>query len=253
MKLAFFGATGGCAGSCLAAALKGGYICTALARTPSKLENALLSRGVNKTIMASNLKIVGGDVRDIEAVTRIIAGADVIVSGVGAYPQFQLSVCKPLVLTDSTICADASTTILEACQSNPPQSGERKPILIIVSTAGVQELDKPRAQPLAYLPWYGWLLADPLADKIAMEDIVLTRMRMPESQRGIGGYVILKQSILTDGKEKSIDVVRVGTSDNPPVGYSIDREMVGLWMFHRLIEEKGARGEWKDARVTITY
>jgi putative NADH-flavin reductase len=67
-KLAFFGATGGCAGSCLAAALKGGYICTALARTPSKLENVLLSRGVDKTIMASNLKVVCGDVRDIEAV-----------------------------------------------------------------------------------------------------------------------------------------------------------------------------------------
>lgn len=125
--------------------------------------------------------------------------------------------------------------------------------MVIVSTAGVQEHDKPRAQPLAYLPWYGWLLADPLADKISMEDIVLTHMRLPESQRGIGGYVILKPSILTDGKEKSIAVVRAGTSDNPPIGYSIDREMVGLWMFHRLIEEKGASGGWKDTRVTITY
>jgi nucleoside-diphosphate-sugar epimerase len=252
-KLAFFGATGGCVGFCLTAALKAGYICTAFARTPSKLEGSLLSRGVDETIMTSHLDIVSGDVRDIEAVKQVIAGADVIVSGVGAYPQFQLSVRKPLVLTDSTIYADASATILEACQSNYPQADGKKPILVVVSTAGVQEKGKPRALPLAYLPWYAWLLAVPLTDKISMEDNVLAHMRLPESQRGIGGYVIVKPSILTDGKDKSIEDVRAGTSDNPPVGYSIDREMVGLWMFHRLIDEQGARGAWKDTRVTITH
>ena len=252
-KVAFFGATGGCAGSCLAAALKAGHTCTALARTPSKLEHALLSRDVDETIMTSHLEIISGDVRDLEAVKRVIAGADIIVSAVGAYPQFQWSVRKPLVATDSTICTDAVETIFEACQSISPQAGGAKPILVVVSTAGVQEKDKPRAQPLLYLPWYDWLLADPLADKVAMEDTILNHMKLPESQRGIDGYVMMKPSILTEGTNGSIEVVRVGASENPPVGYSIDREMVGLWMFRRLIEEQGTRVAWKDARVTITY
>ena len=86
-----------------------------------------------------------------------------------------------------------------------------------------------------------------------MEEVVVGHIELAESQRGIDGYVVLKPSILTDGEGKGIDVVRAETGDGPPVGYSIDREMVGLWMFHRLIEEEEARGEWKDARVTITY
>ncbi|KAK3723777.1 hypothetical protein LTR37_001658 [Vermiconidia calcicola] len=252
-RLAFFGATGGCAGTCLAAALEAGHTCTALARTPSKLEATVLDRGASADAISSNLTIIHGDVRDLPSVQRTIADADLIISGVGAYPRFQLSLRTPLLSDDSTICADATSTILKACQSlPPPASGKRKPTLNIISTAGVQEQGKPRALPLAYLPWYGWLLADPLADKIVMEDIVLAHMELPEDQRGIDGYVMVKPSILTDGRGKNVEDVRAGQSDCPPVGYSVDRDLVGLWMLRRLVREDGARGEWKNSRVTIT-
>jgi nucleoside-diphosphate-sugar epimerase len=252
-KLAFFGATGGCAGASLTAALNAGYQCTALARTPSKLEASLIGREVSESIIRSNLTITSGDVRDLDAVKRVIADADIIVSGIGAYPRFQWSIRKPLLSTDQTICEDAATTILKACQTNTTQFTRSKTILIAISTAGVQEPGKPRALPLAYLPWYGWLLADPLADKVTMEDTILAHMLLPESQRGIGGYVVVKPSILTDGMKEKIDAVRAGASDAPPVGYSIDREMVGQWIFQRLIEDGGASGRWKDTRVTVTY
>ena len=252
-KVAFFGSTGGCAGASLAAALKAGYQCTVLARTPSKLQLSLNGRGISESILHSNLTIVSGDVRDLDAVKRVIADAEIIVSGIGAYPQFQWSIRKPLLSTDKTICDDATTAILNACQSISQQGARSKPILIVISTAGVQEPSKPRALPLAYLPWYGWLLADPLADKVVMEDNILAHMAVPERERGIEGYVMVKPSILTDGKKGTIDAVRAGASDAPPVGYSIDREMVGQWIFQRLIEEGGARGKWKDARITVTY
>jgi len=81
--IAFFGATGGCANASLTAALKNGYTCSALARTPSKLSDSLATKGIE----SSNLSIIKGDVRDIEAVkkTLVIDGrvADCIVSGIG--------------------------------------------------------------------------------------------------------------------------------------------------------------------------
>lgn len=88
VKLAFFGATGGCAGTSLVAALNAGYQCTALARTASKLETKLIGWGVSESIIRSNLTIVPGDIRDLDAVKQVVKAADIIVSGIGAYPQF---------------------------------------------------------------------------------------------------------------------------------------------------------------------
>jgi nucleoside-diphosphate-sugar epimerase len=248
--LAFFGATGGCANACLAAALTAGYKCSALVRIPSKLRGMLLARSIGEAVVSSHLKIVEGDVRDLDSVKEVLEGADVIVSGVGAYPVFQWSFRKPLVATDNTICTDAVKTILRACQE---LKAEKTPMLVVISTAGVQERGKPHALPLAYLPWYNWLLADPLADKVAMEDAIITHSRLDEKERAIAGFVVVKPSILTGGNVGKVEDVRAGTGDRPPVGYSIDREMLGLWMFRRLVEEDGMNARWKDQRVTVTY
>ncbi|KAK5696286.1 hypothetical protein LTR17_024337 [Elasticomyces elasticus] len=250
-NLAFFGATGGSAGSCLAAALKAGHTCKALARTPSKLENAMTEKGVSGLTLTSNLLIVLGDVRDLDAVKQTIAGAEFILSGVGAYPKFQMSLRMPFVLKDRTICADTSAIILKACQETSNRG--KKPILLIISTAGVQAKGKPRAIPFVYLSFYYWLLADPHNDKEVMEENVREHMMLPESGQGIDSYVMVKPSILMDGKGKGVEAVRAGTEDHPPVGYMIDRTMVGEWIFQRLIKEGGAKGQWKDRSVTITY
>ena len=250
-KLAFFGATGGSAGSCLAAALKAGYTCVALARTPSKLENAMIEKGLSNSTLKLNLTIIPGDIRDLEAVKQTIIGADIIVSGIGAYPDFQMSIRMPLILRDRTICADASASVLKACQET--FEGGKKPLFLVISTAGVQAKGEPRAIPFIYLSFYYWLLADPHADKEVMEENIREHMMLSENERGIGGCVVVKPSILTNGQGRGVEAVRAGTADHPPIGYTIDREMVGQWMFQRLIQEEGAKREWKNTSVTVTY
>lgn len=85
--IAFFGATGGCAGSCLALALAAGYDAVALVRTPSKLASQLAARGVSHDVMAKHLTIVEGGVRDIRAVKETLNPngqvVDKIISGIG--------------------------------------------------------------------------------------------------------------------------------------------------------------------------
>ena len=249
--IAFFGATGGSVNSCLAAALRFGYSCSALARNPSKLEAILLGKDISRSTIETQLTIIAGDVRDLSSVKRTITGVGIIVSGIGAYPRLQMSVRMPLVLKDRTICADASASILKACQEIFKNGA--KPVFLVVSTAGVQEEGMPRPIPFVYRSFYYWLLADPHADKEIMEGNIRYHMKLPEPERGIGSYVLVKPSILTDGKNRGVDAVRAGTGDRPPVGYTIDREAVGQWMFYKLIQDEGATGVWKNTSVTITY
>jgi putative NADH-flavin reductase len=85
--LAFFGATGDCAGFCLAAALKENYDCIALARTPEKLSQSMTAKGVSQDALSSRLTIIKGDIRDIEAVKQVLVlngkVVDTIISGIG--------------------------------------------------------------------------------------------------------------------------------------------------------------------------
>jgi hypothetical protein len=85
--LAFFGATGDCAGFCLAAALKDNYDCIALARKPENLSKSMAAKGVSEATLSSHLTIVKGDVRDSEVVRQslVLNGkvVDTIISGVG--------------------------------------------------------------------------------------------------------------------------------------------------------------------------
>ena len=71
-KVAFFGATGDCAGYCLANALNAGYDCVALARTPAKLTKSMKDKGVNVEALDQHLTIVEGNVKDVEAVKKAL-------------------------------------------------------------------------------------------------------------------------------------------------------------------------------------
>ncbi|KAF2165264.1 hypothetical protein M409DRAFT_24647 [Zasmidium cellare ATCC 36951] len=253
-NLAFFGATGGCAGSCLAAALKQGYTCTALARTPSKLTAFMHEKDVDSFTLDSHLQIIPGDIRDLEAVKQTLAHADIIVSGIGAYPKFQWSPRKPLALIDPAICADGISTILQACQElQKPNAKRKKPMLISISTAGVQTPGKPRALPLLYLTFYYWLLAEPHADKVALEAKIHEYMQLQGNQKGIEGYILVRPSILLDGEKKGVGDVRAGLPEDPPVGYSIDRRVDGEWIFEKLVRGGGADGVWRNGEVIVTY
>ncbi|KAI9757878.1 MAG: hypothetical protein M1815_005852 [Lichina confinis] len=147
-SVAFFGATGGCAGTALAIAIQAGHQCTALARDANKLRNLLLTRhGVAESVVDANLIVVEGNVKDRKAVSRALVVprrtatdgrhashidndddddgdngddngdndeprmVDVIVCGVGSVPVFKPNPLRP-TLEDPTICEDATRTIL---------------------------------------------------------------------------------------------------------------------------------------------
>ncbi|KAK3048170.1 hypothetical protein LTR09_010509 [Extremus antarcticus] len=253
--LAFFGATGDCAGHCLALSLRANHPCTALARTPAKLTASMKVKGVSDERLDRNLTIIQGDVRDVEAVKRTLQNqttnevADTIVVGVGAYPTMQWSLTDPIVQQDPTICQDAGTTILEALAQLKPA---KKPLLVNVSTTGIPVAGKAWDVPW----WFSWLyrvlLHNAHADKIVLQDNLAHHVSLPEGQKVIRGYVNTKASLLMDGEALGLQIVREGSEDEPAVGYTIRRADVGLWMYERLVKGEVKR-EWLNKGVCITY
>ncbi|KAJ5621602.1 hypothetical protein N7528_006385 [Penicillium herquei] len=218
--LAFFGATGGCTIHCLAPALNAGYNCTALVRSPQKLQDMLRQQhGVSESTLQKNLTIVQGDVTNVTVVRQALyrpheQPVDLIVSGIGV---------------DPTICASATRTILEVARDLP-----KKPQLVVISTTGI---DKKRDLPFAMMPLYHWMLKEPHKDKQEMETLIMKELEQPVTQRAISDYLIIRPSLLTEGDGDGMHKIKEGTAENPAVGYVISRSDVGLWMFERVVCE----------------
>lgn len=251
--VAFFGATGDCAGHTLANTLKAGYDCVALARTPEKLEKSMQAKGVSAHAIDQHLTIVEGNARDTEAVKKALQVkgqvVDIIVSGIGSNPTLQWSLYRPVVLQDETICEDVTNTILDALSQ---LKSAKKPLFVNVLTTGIQPKGKPRDVPLAFTLLYHWLLASPHEDKEKVQEKLIETMQLPEAQRAIRAFVNVKPSLLVDGEGCGLQTIREGTDETPAVGYTIQRKDVGLWMFERLVKAE-VKGEWLNKGVSITY
>ena len=215
----------------------------------------LKARDIPPSIIDRYLTITPGAILNIEAVKAALihkrtsndtgeqeSVADVILSGIGGPPTFR---------TEVTICNAAINSILRGLnelQFTKP-IGSIKPRLVLISTTGIST--KKRDAPRASIVLYHLLAARPHVDKKNMERTVTTYWEdTPENERVIGGYMVVRASLLTNGKEYGLDTVRVGTDSNPAVGYTISREDVGLWIF-----EKAVKGEWTGAQepTSITY
>ena len=251
--IAFFGATGGCAGYALSNTLKAGYTCTALARTPAKLTQSMKEKGVPTDVLDRQLTIIQGNIKDIEAVKQTLRlegrVVDTIVSGIGGTPVLQWSLWYPVTLTDPTICQDAGRTILQALMELKPA---KKPTLINVSTTGISPQGYPRDVPLAFVPLYHWLLHVPHEDKRVLEQMLTEHIRIPENERFLSAYVNIKPSLLLDGEGKGLETVRQGVDEAPAVGYTIQRGDVGTFIFERLIRN-GVKAEQMNKSLSITY
>lgn len=247
--IAFFGATGGCAGYCLASALKAGHKCSALARTPSKLTTSLKEKGVSDSSL-QNLTIIQGDAKDISACAKTLSAApngaivDTIVSGIGGYPKLQWSITQPVVGKDPTLCAEAGAALLAALSQLQPS---RKPLLINISTTGITH--GPRDVPLAYYALYHWLLSSPHADKRATEAQIAAHMHGPSPW--LRAYIHVKPTLLSDGQGKGVRAVRAGVEAKPAIGYVIARKDVGAWMYEKLIEGTVPK-EWENQGMSLT-
>lgn len=254
VKVAFFGATGDCAGFCLAAALRAGFDCVALARSQTKLRDSLQAKGVSSVIIEERLVIVQGDVRDARAVAEALhvngRTVDVIVSGIGGTLQLQASLFQPAVINDATICRDAGQVILDALVELAPP---HKPLLVSISTTGITNKGEPEDVPLLFRPLYHWFLAHPHADKKALEDKLHDHLQADESKRGIRGYINVKPSLLLDGEGKGSAAVRYGVEglDDPAVGYTICRKDVGEWIFEKLLR-RVPPDNWLNKGITLT-
>jgi hypothetical protein len=252
-KIAFFGATGDCAGFTLANTLKAGYDCIALARTPAKLTESMKNKGVNTTALDQHLTIIQGDVKDVEAVKSALQlngqVVDTIVCGIGGSPQLQWSLWTPVTLNDPHICQDAGNTILKALQQLKPAT---KPLLIYVSTTGIPPNGMPRDEPLLFTPLYRWMLHVPHVDKRALENDLAAHVNLPESQKGIRAFVAVKASLLMDGDGRGLEAVRQGVPEKPAVGYTIRRQDVGLFICERLVKQD-VREDWLNKGISITY
>lgn len=252
-KIAFFGATGDCAGNCLAAALAGGHSCVALARTPAKLTKSLKDKGVSAAAVDENLTIVQGNAKDVESVKAALqidgTVVDFIVSGIGGAPVLQWSLLQPVTLDDPKVCQDVGATILKALEE---LKSPKKPIIVTILTTGIPPKGKPWDVPFLFSWMYSYMLHVPHVDKELWQDMLAEHVKQPSGQQSIGGYVNVKPSLLTDGESCGLQIVREGSEDEPAVGYTIRRADVGLWMYERLLKS-GVKSEWLNKGVCITY
>ena len=252
-KIAVFGATGDCAGHCLAHLLTAGFHCIALARTPAKLTRSMKDKGVSGENIDAYLTVVQGNVKDIEAVKQALQlngqTVDTILSGIGGAPALQWSLMRPVALTDPRICYDAGSTILQALTELKPVL---KPLYIHISTAGIPPAGMPRDVPLLLVPLYHWLIAAPIDDKAALEKKLAEHMQLPERERGIRGSVGVKASLLMNGESLGIKKIREGVDEHPAIGYTIHRADVGLWIFEKLLKTD-VKDKWLNKNVSITY
>jgi hypothetical protein len=263
--IAFFGATGGCAGATLAAALRDGYTCTALARTPNKLRDLLTAEfAIPASVIDAQLSIKSGDVKIVSDVQQALispskpsALVDYIVSGIGGYPGFKMSFRTPLTTTDPTICEDGMTTILSALSSleqSGPYKNSKKPLLVALSATG---LSGKRDVPYLLYPLYHWILDIPHEDKRMMESLIFQ-----SKGHQIRDFVIVKPTLLTAGAPLGLDKVRSGwvwavpdgegkskDDGEPAMGYSIGRTDVGEWIFQEVIKKGGYEGKC----ASLTY
>ncbi|KXT08566.1 hypothetical protein AC579_8317 [Pseudocercospora musae] len=253
--IAFFGATGGCAGHCLYLSLNAGYTCRALARTPSKLTNALTSQGVSTETLDEYLTIIPGNAKKVEDVKQTLSTGpgnivDVIISGVGGTPRLQWSLWKPVVLDDPKTCQDAGRTVLQACHDLHPT---KKPLYVNISTTGIsRQSGHPEDVPWGYQWFYHYVLQDQHEDKKVLEQILRDEMGKDGKERGISGYVNVKPTLLFDGKPRGIENIREGRDDKPVLGYVMNRKDVGVWMFERTVKRE-LRGELVGRSVALAY
>lgn len=260
--IAFFGATGGCTNACLTHTLKAGYHAVALARTPTKLTNALQQQdGIMEDMLASQLRIVKGDATDVAAVKKTIllddgSLVDMIVSGIGGTPVLEKRTCSivPRVTLDNPRITEQTTAALVAAlrevysdrKIDDQQKG--KPVLATISTTGITTLpDEPSDVPFLMRAMYHTLLAVPHADKRKMEALI-------EANRDLfAGTVIVRPTLLTgDGrirKKEGWRRLKVGTARKPALGYTVDRADVGQWIFEEVVKAGGKR--WFGEKVTL--
>jgi len=186
VRVAVFGSTGGTGRSAIAQALGVGDKVTALARRPDALAE-----------FGEKINVVTGDVLDPSAVSRAVAGAEVVISALGIGMHRHAT----------TVYSQGTANIVEAMRSE----GTRR--LLVVSTASL-ELPAPRRFPEWFLAKFVLhkVLAKPYADMAVMEQ----RIRDSDVD-----WTLVRAARLTKGAVTG--VYRTAVDEKLPGGWSISR------------------------------
>jgi hypothetical protein len=228
------------------------------------------THSVSTETISSNLTIIHGNARDIAPVKETLAPSgkpvSLVISGIGATEaHLQWSLREPFALTDATICADAMTTILSALSELRKEGifagAEGKgPLVVAISTTGTDT--KTRDVPFAYYGLYHWLLAVPHKDKRRMESALARATTQSAADSPIGGFVIVRPTLLMDGEPRGQKRVKEGSIPHPEavnrdekrgkpaIGYTIRRADVGTWIFEECVRKLG--DECWNRCVTLT-
>ena len=75
------------------------------------------------------------------------------------------------------------------------------------------------------------------------------------ASRGLIRPVSVRPTTLMGGPGKGLDSVRFGLDDKPVIGWTIDKEDVGAWIFGRLIDvnSEAQRESFVGRNVTLAY
>ena len=125
-----------------------------MARTPSKLTNLLISKGVSQSAIDSHLTISQGDVLNVEDVKGPLTlkgrPADVIISGIGIVTVGDL-------FYEIKLCGNAASNIITALKE---LELTKKPVMVVVTSTGLTHTG-PRDVPLLFKLMYDYMLANP--------------------------------------------------------------------------------------------
>lgn len=177
----------------------------------------------------SKLTIIKGDALDAAAVKETIANTDVIVYSIGS--AFDM---KTRSMVSPGLCHDTMTVLLKVMDDLPQD--QRPKQLVVVSSTG---LDGMKEVPYLFRPMYHFLLHEPHEDKKELEKLVTG-----QENKHLPNWIIVRPSLLTDGKRTGKYKVDVGIS-----GYTISREDIGHFLLHQCIESQ----KWVNKKVVVTY
>ncbi|KAK5655298.1 hypothetical protein OQA88_5865 [Cercophora sp. LCS_1] len=233
----FLGCTGGIGLSTLRHALTAGHTCICLVRTPSRLSTLL-----SLSPPPSNLTILAGNAHSIPSLVSALSTTghlpSMIVTSIGG-----VFIWKGLTLDDPHVCENGMLALLSALKRAHDKGITGSPRIVAVSGTGMT--DYGRDIPLLMVPLIKIILAVPRADKKSMERAVIGSQEK---------WTVVRPSLLMDGEGKG--KVRVGVEDpvkgvveSREVGWTIDREAVGRWIFEQVVEG----GKWEGRVVSLTY
>ena len=200
MKLAIFGATGRAGRHLVAQALDRGHAVTALARNPQKLAD-----------VTGQIEVAEGDVKDAEAVARVVAGADAVLSVLG--PTTNLPRYEVTQGTEHILAAMAAHDVRR---------------LVLSTGAGVA--DPSDASPLLHR-------VITLLLKLFSRHVYEDMRRVADTVRASDvDWTIVRVPMLTD--EPASDNIKAGYVGKGP-GTRLSREDLASFMLNEV-----ERGQW---------